>query len=137
MSTIQHQTTGTARRLPSVAPLVSVVIPCLNEADTIEEGVRAALEVCAANKIDAEIIVVDNGSTDGSGHLAAGAGAVVVNEPERGYGSAYMAGFGLARGRYIVMADADLTYDFEEIPRFLAGLDAGADMVIGNRMKNI
>jgi glycosyltransferase involved in cell wall biosynthesis len=137
MSTIQHQTTGTSRRPPSVAPLVSVVIPCLNEADTIEECVRSAKEVCAANKIEAEIIVVDNGSSDGSGHLAAGVGAVVVNEPERGYGSAYMAGFGLARGRYIVMADADLTYDFEEIPHFLAELENGADMVIGNRMKNI
>ena len=77
----------------SRSPLVSVVIPCLNEADTIEECVRRARDVCAANKIDGEIIVVDNGSTDGSGHLAAGAGAVVVNEPERGYGSAYMAGF--------------------------------------------
>jgi glycosyltransferase involved in cell wall biosynthesis len=99
--------------------------------------VRRAKEACAANDIEAEIIVVDNGSGDGSGHLAAGAGAVVVNEPERGYGSAYMAGFGLARGRYIVMADADLTYDFEEIPHFLAELEKGADLVIGNRMKNI
>src|SRR5947209_5049567 len=130
MSTTQHQTSGPSRSLAAVAPLVSVVIPCLNEADTIEECVRRAKEVCAANDIEGEIIVVDNGSSDGSGHLAAGAGAVVVNEPERGYGSAYMAGFGLARGRYIVMADADLTYDFEEIPHFLAELEKGADVVI-------
>jgi glycosyltransferase involved in cell wall biosynthesis len=62
---------------------------------------------------------------------------VVVHEPNRGYGSAYLAGFAVARGRYIVMADADLTYDFEEIPRFVAELEKGADMVIGDRMKNI
>ena len=61
----------------------------------------------------------------------------MVYEPERGYGSAYLAGFGAARGRYIMMADADLTYDFGEIPRFIAALEAGAEMVIGNRMKNI
>ena len=72
----------------------------------------------ATNHIDGEVIVVDNGSDDDSGRLAAGAGAFVVLEPERGYGSAYLAGFSAARGRYIVMADADLTYDFEEIPHF-------------------
>ena len=87
--------------------------------------------------IDGEVIVVDNGSEDGSARLAAAAGAIVVHEPERGYGSAYLAGFAAARGGYIVMADADLTYDFDEIPRFVAELEAGADMVIGNRMQNI
>ena len=66
------------------------------------------------------MIVVDNGSDDGSGVLAALAGARVVDEPRRGYGSAYLAGFAAARGDYIVMIDADLTYDFEEIPRFVA-----------------
>ena len=90
-----------------------------------------------SSRIDGEVIVVDNGSEDGSGHLAAGAGAFVVAEPERGYGSAYLAGFAAARGRYIVMADADLTYDFDEIPHFLSELEAGADVVIGNRMNNI
>ena len=95
---------------------------------------RSAL---TANEIDGEIIVVDNGSDDGSGELAAAAGASVVLEPERGYGSAYLAGLAAARGDYIVMADADLTYDFNEIPRFLRELESGADMVIGNRMKNI
>src|SRR5205807_7116966 len=68
---------------------------------------------------------------------ARAAGAIVVHEPERGYGAAYLAGFAAARGEYVVMADADLTYDLEEIPRFLAALEAGADMVIGNRMQNI
>ena len=83
------------------------------------------------------MIVADNDSDDGSGELATAAGATVVHEARRGYGSAYLAGFAAARGTYIVTADADQTYDFAEIPRFLAQLQDGADMVIGNRMNNI
>jgi glycosyltransferase involved in cell wall biosynthesis len=116
---------------------VSVIIPCLNEAESIEQCVRSAIVVLEAHGVSGEIIVADNDSEDDSARLAAAAGAIVVHEPERGYGSAYLAGFAAARGRYILMADADLTYDFEEIPRFLSELNAGADMVIGNRMKNI
>ena len=119
------------------ALLVSVVIPCLNEAETIEECVVRARAALDDNRIPGEVIVADNGSTDGSAELATAAGARVIHQPERGYGSAYLAGFGAARGKYIVMADADLTYDFAEIPRFVKGLDEGADMVIGNRMANI
>jgi glycosyltransferase involved in cell wall biosynthesis len=138
MSTIEQQThTGTWLPDQDASPLVSVVIPCLNEAATIEECVSRASVVLEARGLDGEIIVVDNGSDDGSGPLAAAAGALVVHEPERGYGSAYLAGLAAARGRYIVMADADLTYDFAEIPRFIAALEAGADVVIGNRMRNI
>ena len=117
--------------------LVSVVIPCLNEAESIERCVQRAREVLRANDIAGEVVVADNDSDDGSPELAVAAGAVLIHEPERGYGSAYLAGFAAARGRYIVMADADLTYDFEEIPRFVGELQNGADMVIGNRMKNI
>ena len=116
---------------------LSVVIPCLNEATTIEECVRRARQVLDANDIRGEVIVADNGSDDGSAALAAAAGAQVVCEPRRGYGSAYMAGMANARGDYILMIDADLTYDFKEAPRFLAELESGADLVIGNRMKNI
>jgi glycosyltransferase involved in cell wall biosynthesis len=137
MSTIEHENfTGTTPADQDVR-LVSVVIPCLNEAGTIAECVHRARTVLDANNTTGEIIVVDNGSDDGSGQLAASAGAFVVRESERGYGSAYLAGFRAARGRYIVMADADLTYDFNEIPRFVAELEDGADMVIGNRMQNI
>ena len=136
MSTTQDQSTPDALTETSAVP-VSVVIPCLNEAGTIEECVRRARQALSAGQLIGEVIVVDNGSGDGSGELAARAGASVVLEPERGYGSAYLAGFTAARGRYIVMADADLTYDFAEIPRFVAELDAGADLVMGNRMKNI
>jgi glycosyltransferase involved in cell wall biosynthesis len=138
MSTVERDKPAEARtQAPHTGPYVSVVIPCLNEAGTIEECVRRARAVLAAHHMDGEVIVVDNGSDDGSGRLAAGAGAFVVLEPERGYGSAYLAGFGVARGRYIVMADADLTYDFNEIPHFVSELEAGGDIVIGNRMDNI
>jgi glycosyltransferase involved in cell wall biosynthesis len=119
------------------ARLLSVVIPCLNEAQNIEQCVSAALGAMAGAGIDGEVIVADNGSEDGSAELAELAGAHVVREPRRGYGSAYIAGFAAARGEYIVMADADLTYDFEEIPSFLAALRDGADMVVGDRMENI
>lgn len=113
---------------------VSVVIPCLNEAESIAQCVATALRVLQENDLDGEVVVVDNGSVDGSGVLARMAGARVVDEPRRGYGSAYLAGFAAARGDYIVMIDADLTYDFEEIPRFIRELDGGAELVMGNRM---
>ena len=118
-------------------PLVSVVFPCLNEADNIEPCVSLARSVCDRAGIPAEVIVVDNGSDDGSGELARRAGAIVVSEPRRGYGSAYLAGFDAARGDYIVMVDADLSYDLHEIPRFVAHLDQGAQLVMGNRLESI
>jgi glycosyltransferase involved in cell wall biosynthesis len=119
------------------APLLSVVIPCLNEAENIVRCVTSAMQVLEENRILGEVIVVDNGSDDGSAALAESAGANVIHEPRRGYGRAYLAGFSAARGEYIVMIDADLTYDFAEIPRFVSALDAGADLVMGNRMENI
>jgi hypothetical protein len=118
-------------------PLVSVVIPCLNEADNIERCVTAAREALAGMGVSGEVVVADNDSEDDSAALAQRAGARVVHEPRRGYGSAYLAGFAASRGRYIVMADADLTYDFNEIPRFVAALEEGAQLVIGDRMDNI
>jgi glycosyltransferase involved in cell wall biosynthesis len=117
--------------------LVSVVIPCLNEAESIEHCVALALRTLELHAIPGEVIVADNGSEDGSAELAELAGARVVHEPRRGYGSAYLAGFAAACGTYIVMADADLTYDFGEIPHFLAELQDGADMIVGDRMDNI
>jgi glycosyltransferase involved in cell wall biosynthesis len=125
--------------LSDVAPelLVSVVIPCLNEAENIERCVAWALTTLAEHYIAGEVVVADNDSEDGSAELAARAGARVVHERRRGYGNAYMAGFTAARGRHIVMADADLTYDFGEIPRFLSELEDGADLVMGDRMDGI
>jgi glycosyltransferase involved in cell wall biosynthesis len=117
--------------------LVSVVIPCLNEAESIGQCVNAAQRVLEEHGLGGEVVVVDNGSEDGSATLARLAGARVVEEPRRGYGSAYLAGFAAARGDYIVMIDADLTYDFDEIPRFIQELDGGAELVMGNRMQGV
>ena len=118
-------------------PLVSVVIPCLNEAENIESCVTAALEAIVRMGVPGEVVVADNNSEDDSARLAEQAGARVVVERRRGYGSAYLAGFAASRGRYIVMADADLTYDFDEIPHFVAELEQGAELVMGDRMDNI
>ena len=116
---------------------VSVVMPCLDEAETVGPCVQVARRELERLELTGEVIVVDNGSSDGSGELAAAAGATVVPEPRRGYGQAYLTGLARARGRYIVMGDADLSYDFGEIERFVAELDQGADMVLGNRMGDI
>jgi glycosyltransferase involved in cell wall biosynthesis len=136
MSTVE-QTQAPAAIDGGPNPLVSVVIPCLNEAENIHLCVTTALEVLERSGLPGEVIVADNASDDGSGEIAAAAGARVVLEPRRGYGSAYLAGFAAARGEYIVMADADLTYDFNEIPRFVAELEGGAELVMGDRMNNI
>src|SRR4051794_18038102 len=117
--------------------LVSVVIPCLNEAANIERCVTWARTTLAEHGIPGEVVVADNDSEDESAMLALAAGARVVHERRRGYGNAYMAGFAAAKGRYVVMADADLTYDFGEIPRFLQELEQGADLVMGDRMDGI
>jgi len=138
MSTVESTTPRLAPRdAADDALVVSVVIPCLNEEENIERCVRLARETLEAAGIPGEVIVADNASEDRSAELAAAAGARVVHEPRRGYGSAYLAGFAAARGRYILMADADLTYDFREIPRFVEELDRGAELVMGDRMDNI
>jgi glycosyltransferase involved in cell wall biosynthesis len=138
MSTLAQTSTPQASDIAGAdVPLVSVVIPCLNEAQNIERCVTDALEALARMGVDGEVVVADNASEDDSARLAARAGAHVVVEPRRGYGSAYLAGFQASRGRYIVMADADLTYDFDDIPRFVAALEDGAEMAIGDRMDNI
>jgi glycosyltransferase involved in cell wall biosynthesis len=138
MSTLAPTSTSpTADQADPGAPLVSVVIPCLNEAENIQACVTAALEAIVRMGVEGEVVVADNNSEDESARLAEAAGARVVVERRRGYGSAYLAGFAASRGRYIVMADADLTYDFNEIPRFIAALEDGAEMVIGDRMDNI
>jgi glycosyltransferase involved in cell wall biosynthesis len=140
MNTTEQQTSQAAGEPFAAAEheiLVSVVIPCLNEEENIERCVRVALEVMRREGIPGEVVVADNDSEDRSAELAAAAGAQVVHEPRRGYGSAYMAGFNAARGRYIIMGDADLTYDFNEIPRFVKQLEDGAELVMGDRMDNI
>jgi glycosyltransferase involved in cell wall biosynthesis len=138
MSTTQPTTPPLAPvAVPDDEILVSVVIPCLNEEENIEHCVAVARGVMAEHGIRGEVVVADNASEDRSAELAAAAGARVVSEPRRGYGSAYLAGFAAARGQYLVMADADLTYDFGEIPRFVEHLEQGAELVMGDRMDNI
>ncbi len=120
---------------PPESPVtVSVVMPCLNEAETVATCVRRARESMAAAGIAAEVIVADNGSTDDSVRLAREAGAIVVPVAARGYGNALMAGIDAARGRYIVMGDADMSYDFGEAPRIVAKLREGFDLVQGCRL---
>jgi glycosyltransferase involved in cell wall biosynthesis len=112
---------------------VSIVMPCLNEAESLAPCVRAARAAIAELGIDGEVIVADNGSTDGSVELAESLGARVAHVDARGYGSALQGGFAAARGKYILMGDADGSYDFGHLGRFLEKLDAGADLVMGNR----
>lgn len=121
---------------PSARPELelSVVMPCLNEADTLQTCIAKARRALEENAIAGEVIVADNGSTDGSQELARRAGARVVPVDRRGYGSALMGGIAAARGRWIVMGDADDSYDFGEIPRLLAGLRAGHALVQGCRL---
>lgn len=137
MSTVEQTTSAANGSERSPSPVVSVVIPCLNEEENIERCVNAAIAAIDGMDVEGEVLVVDNASEDRSAELAAAAGARVIHEPRRGYGSAYLAGFAAARGAYIVMADADLTYDFDEIPHFVAELDGGAELVMGDRMENI
>ena len=114
---------------------LSVVMPCLNEQATVGLCVRKALNTLRAAGISGEVIIADNGSTDGSPEIAEAAGARVISVDEKGYGSALIGGISAARGAYVLMADADDSYDLSHIPRFLAQLRAGSDLVMGNRFR--
>jgi glycosyltransferase involved in cell wall biosynthesis len=115
-------------------PEVSIVIPCLNEAETLEVVIGEAREGLDRGGIHGEILVADNGSTDGSQELARRAGARVVPVASRGYGAALMGGIAAARGRFIIMGDADASYDFREIPGFVNRLRQGSELVMGCRL---
>src|SRR6478736_2637383 len=122
--------------VPSPTPAaleLTVVIPCLNEALTITGCVREAMDALASAGIAGEVVVADNGSTDGSQALATAAGARVVPIAVKGYGNALRGGIAAARGKYVIMGDADGSYDFSHLPRFVERLRAGADLVMGNR----
>jgi glycosyltransferase involved in cell wall biosynthesis len=115
-------------------PEVSIVMPCLNEADTLGTCIRKAQQALAQEGIAGEIVIADNGSTDDSRKIAESLGARVVPVPERGYGNALKGGIRSARGRYVIMGDADDSYDFLEIPRFLKLLREGYPLVQGCRL---
>lgn len=110
-------------------------MPCLNEARTVEKCVRSALDFLQRNGVNGEVLIADNGSSDGSQDLARNAGARVVDVQERGYGAALLGGIRAARGRYVVMGDADDSYDFSSLQHFLTALRNGAQLVMGNRFK--
>ena len=119
---------------PTPEPLVSVVLPCLNEEEAIGSCIEKIQGTFARANIAGEIVVCDNGSSDRSVPIAESMGARVVHQPLRGYGNAYLKGFASARGKYLIMGDADDTYDFTLIPRFLDSLVAqGYDFVTGSR----
>ena len=113
---------------------LSVVMPCLNEAATIERCVTSARRAMDAHGVSGEVIVADNGSTDGSREIAERAGARVVPVADPGYGAALMGGIAAAKGRFVLMGDADESYDFGEIPHFLGPLRQGYDLVQGCRL---
>lgn len=131
----------TETRLHSVAPKdretveLSVVMPCLNEAGTVGACVKKALEALERHGIRGEVIVADNGSTDGSQEIARKLGAHVVPVEARGYGSALQNGIAAAHGRFVLMGDADDTYDFSQLDQFVAKLRDGYDLVMGNRFQ--
>jgi glycosyltransferase involved in cell wall biosynthesis len=113
---------------------LSVVMPCLNEADTLEICITKVLRIFDEHKIVGEVVIADNGSTDGSQEIANRLGARVEDVPERGYGAALMGGIMAARGHFVLMGDADDSYDFLEIPKFLEKLREGFDLVQGCRL---
>ena len=112
---------------------LTILMPCLNEAETLAFCVRQAMQAIRDSGLQGEVVVADNGSTDGSQEIARAEGARVVDVPVRGYGAALIAGIEAARGKYVMMADADASYHFEHLPRFLPKLDEGYDLVMGNR----
>jgi hypothetical protein len=114
---------------------VTVVMPCLNEAQTLATCIRKAQNCLREHGIRSEIVIADNGSTDGSQQIARDLGARVADVPEKGYGSALRGGIAAARGAYIIMGDADDSYDFTSLMPFIEALRGGSDLVMGNRFR--
>jgi hypothetical protein len=132
-----YVTTGDAQVAPTAetALELSIVMPCLNEAETLAVCIEKAQRSLRELGIDGEVIIADNGSTDGSQEIAANLGARVVPVAAKGYGSALMGGITAARGKYIIMGDADDSYDFANLGPFVEQLRAGYDLVMGNRFR--
>ena len=120
-------------KLPSYE--LTILMPCLNEARTVARCVERALEFLTRTAVRGEVLVADNGSTDGSQALAASAGARIINIPVRGYGAALIGGIEAAEGQFIIMGDADLSYDFSSLDTMLQELRSGAEIVMGDRFE--
>ena len=118
------------------APLeLTILMPCLNEAETLATCIEKALGYLARSGVSGEVLIADNGSSDGSQAIARGLGARVIDVPEKGYGAALIAGIAGAKGRYVIMGDSDDSYDFSALDPFIAKLRDGYDLVMGNRFK--
>ena len=114
---------------------LTILMPCLNEAETIGACIAKAKGFLARKEVAGEVLIADNGSTDGSREIARRQGATIVSVTTRGYGAALVGGIEAARGRYIVMGDADDSYDFSRLDEYLDQLRDGAELVIGNRFQ--
>lgn len=114
---------------------LTILMPCLNEAETLETCIRKALGYLERAGVDGEVLIADNGSTDGSQAIATGLGARVVDIPEKGYGAALIGGIEAARGLFVIMGDADDSYDFSSLDPFVEQLRGGAQLVMGNRFR--
>ena len=133
MGKVARTRAGTPNVAKVSEPLVSAIIPCLNEERTLGICIEKALSAFARRGIVGEVVVGDNGSTDGSIAIAEALGARVVHQPIKGYGAAITAAATVARGKYLIMADADDSYDWSQLDPFIDSLEAGADLVMGNR----
>jgi Glycosyl transferase family 2 len=114
---------------------LTILMPCLNEAETLAVCIRKAQAYLVRSGVAGEVVIADNGSTDGSQAIAEGLGARVVPVVQRGYGAALTAGIAAAHGRFVIMGDSDDSYDFSQLDQFVAALRAGSDLVMGNRFK--
>lgn len=114
---------------------MTVVLPCLNEAETLESCINEIQKMADVNKIKVEIIVADNGSTDGSLKIAARHQVKIVNVQIKGYGAALHSGIWSSSNEFVLMGDSDMSYNFSHAPEFLKALNSGADLVIGNRFR--
>jgi len=132
MQVKEARTSAFATKAPEVE--LSIVMPCLNEADTIATCIEKARQALREHNIAGEIIIADNGSTDGSPAIATRMGARVIHVEAKGYGNALMGGISAARGKFVIMGDADDSYDFLEVPKFVEKLRAGFDLVQGCRL---
>lgn len=133
-SSLEGELDAPASQEPAGAEL-SIIMPCLNEAQTLETCIQKAQGFLEAHQIRGEVIIADNGSTDGSDQIAQRTGARLVRVAAKGYGSALMGGIAAARGRFIIMGDADDSYDFTSLAPFVERLRAGDDLVMGNRFQ--
>jgi len=134
-STLEREPPLADRRPPPAALELTILMPCLNEAETIEVCVRKAVGFLQRSGVAGEVLIADNGSTDGSQAMAEALGARVVAVPQKGYGAALLGGIAAARGRFVIMGDADDSYDFENLDGMVERLRAGAELVMGNRFK--